>query len=122
MDIYLFTFIIFAFGSLVVTILVMYGQSHNLQDELRELDEEYSHAVNSLDFKTQRLVALEDTEKQLRSDLKSTENIWKARYQARTNRLNNAKDEIKNLEREVRKLQHERLACVTCTPTLKKKA
>ncbi len=104
MDIYLFTFIILSFGSLVVTILVMYGQSHVLQDEIRELEEECSRAVNSLDFKTQRLVAFEDSER-----------LYKERF-------NKAKDEIKNLERYIRKLQNERLACVTCTPTLKKKA
>ena len=89
MDIYLFSFIILAFGSLVITALVMYGHSHKLQDELRELDEEYSHAVNSLDFKTQRLVALEEA--------------------------------VEYKESRIRELERERLACVTCTPTLKKK-
>jgi len=72
----------------------MYAHSHKLQDDMLELDE--AQAVS--------MVALENTER---------------RYKER---FNKAKDEIKNLEREIRKLQHERLACVTCTPTLKERA
>jgi peptidoglycan hydrolase CwlO-like protein len=40
MDIYLFGFIIIAFGSLVVTVLVMYSHSHKLQSTITELENE----------------------------------------------------------------------------------
>lgn len=40
MDIYLFGFIILAFGSLVVTVLVMYSHSHKLQSTITELENE----------------------------------------------------------------------------------
>lgn len=40
MDIYLFGFIILAFGSLVVTVLVMYSHSHKLQSTVGDLEKE----------------------------------------------------------------------------------
>ena len=39
MDIYLFGFIIVAFGSLVVTVLVMYSHSHDLRKDLEIADD-----------------------------------------------------------------------------------
>jgi hypothetical protein len=38
----------------------MYGHSHNIQNDMLELEDDYSIAVNSLDFKTQQLVSLEE--------------------------------------------------------------
>lgn len=115
MDIYTFSIVIVTITFLVVVILVMYGHSQELQEEIRESDEQLVILGNSLDHKIYQLEGI-------RNDLKTSEAIWKARYKAKTNRLNNLKDELKNLEREVLRLQQERLACVTCTPTLKKKA
>ena len=43
MDIYLFGFIIIAFGSLVVTVLVMYSHSHKLQSTIVELEDELNN-------------------------------------------------------------------------------
>lgn len=48
MDIYLFGFIILAFGSLVVTVLVMYSHSHKLQSTIVELEDD----LESTDFFT----------------------------------------------------------------------
>ena len=48
MDIYLFGFIILAFGSLVVTVLVMYSHSHKLQSTIVELEDD----LESADFFT----------------------------------------------------------------------
>ena len=109
MDIYLFSFIIFAFACLSILSLVALAHYHEDLDRARCYLEDVEEANDS-------------TEQQLRSDLQSTKVFWQAKYKARTNRLNNANDEIKNLEREIRKLQNERLACVTCTPTLKERA
>jgi sensor histidine kinase YesM len=48
MDIYLFGFIIVAFGSLVVTVLVMYSHSHKLQSTIVDLEDD----LESADFFT----------------------------------------------------------------------
>jgi len=94
MDIYLFGFIIFTIGCLVITILVMYGHSHKLHAELRDMDDDLHVAWNY-----RRSVM-----KQLEERLEITRKM---------------RDSHK---RQILKLQKERLACVYCTPTLKKKA
>lgn len=60
MDIYTFSIIIITITFLVVVILVMYGHSHGLQEELRDSDEQFTQACNSLDFKTQELGRLQN--------------------------------------------------------------
>jgi len=87
MDIYLFGFIIFTIGSLVVTILVMYGHSHKLHAKLRDMDDDLHEAWNYR-----------------RSIMKQLE------------------ERVVSGRKQILKLQKERLACVYCTPTLKKKA
>jgi len=49
MDIYLFGFIIFTIGSLVVTILVMYGHSTAHKEEISKLQTDFSYYAHFLE-------------------------------------------------------------------------
>ena len=88
MDIYLFSFIIFAFACLTIVTLVAYAY---YREDLENKSQYIHDLENQVDSTEQR--AIRDI------------GIVKARY-----------------EREVRRLQQEQLACVTCTPTLKERA
>jgi hypothetical protein len=87
MDIYLFSFIIFAFACLTIVTLVAYAY-------YREDLENKSQYIHDLE------VQVDSTERRAIRDI----GIIEARY----------RDKLAKLERE-------RLACVTCTPTLKER-
>lgn len=87
MDIYLFSFIIFAFACLTIVTLVAYAYYREDLENKRQ----YIHDLE---------VQVDSTERRTIRDI----DIINSRY----------RDKIAKLERE-------RLACVTCTPTLKER-
>ena len=82
MDIYTFSIVLVTISLLVFIIIAMYGHSHRLQEDLRDMDEELVTLGNSVDHKT--------------AQLESCRELLNEQYK-------------------------ERLACIQCTPSLRKR-
>jgi|9_EtaG_2_1085328.scaffolds.fasta_scaffold93756_2 hypothetical protein len=97
MDIYLFGFIIVAFGSLVVTVLVMYSHSHDLRKDLEIADD-------ALDL-------MHESYKDDLEDFKSID-VIKSKLEASQTARRIQQEEIKELKEELIELEkvlHEKL-------------
>ena len=97
MDIYLFGFIIVAFGSLVVTVLVMYSHSHDLRKDLEIADD-------ALDL-------MHESYKDDLEDFKSID-VLKSKLEASQTARRIQQEEIKELKEELIELEkvlHEKL-------------